>query len=85
MLENMAGPASPALRLLGTAAMRTSASEDAVDRADPRFDQDTRQLQVIWSEPCVLGDSGEHSRTDFISVMKGENVVSETGAGERPM
>jgi hypothetical protein len=56
----------------------------AVER-QPRLTRETRHLQVIWSEPCVLGDSGEHAGTDFISVMKGEDVVSETGAGGRAM
>jgi hypothetical protein len=42
-------------------------------------------LQVFWRESCVLRDSGEHSGTQFLAIVKGEHVVGPTRAREGPM
>lgn len=32
-------------------------------------------LQIFWSEPGVLGNSSEHSWTNFLAIVKCEDVV----------
>ncbi|GEM_PF-1172293 len=38
--------------------------------------------KVGWSQPCVFGDTGKHSRAYFLSIMETENIIGPTGPGE---
>ena len=49
-----------------------------------QHDNDCR-LQVTWHETSVLRDASEHARANFLSVMKGEDIVLPAFATESSM
>jgi hypothetical protein len=32
-------------------------------------------LQIVWSKACVLGNTGQHTRTDLLPLVEGEDVI----------
>src|SRR5215813_384499 len=40
---------------------------------------------VLGLKPCMLGDAGEHARTDLFSVVEGKDEVGPSGAREDTM
>lgn len=42
-------------------------------------------LEVRWLETGLLGDTGQHLRSDFFRVAIGEDVVRPTWSGQNPV